>query len=176
MAERNAPRVAWIGKSGVGKTTGLKTCVYSWLDEFGDVTRFLAWDHTIEWGESHENLHIYRSNEWELEEVCEIALELGDCTVVADEIDQAVNVHEGLKKGSAIHAIVNYGRHHRVGLIWAARRCPEVPRGLTANTGHLFVYRTDEPTDLEWLKKKAGSAVADRAAQLEPGDWFYHRC
>lgn len=172
---RSAPRVGFIGKSGVGKTTGLKTCIYSWLDEVPNV-RFLAWDHTVEWGEPHENLHVFRSHEWELEEVCEIALELGDCTVCADEIDSAVNVREGLKKGTAIHAVINYGRHHRVGLAWCARRANDVPRALTANTNHLFVFQTDEPTDLEWLKKKAGIAVAERASLLTPGDWFYQKC
>jgi ABC-type phosphonate transport system ATPase subunit len=173
---RLAPRVGVIGKSGVGKTTLLKTIVLDWLREVPNV-RFLAWDHTLEWETGlHPNLHVFRSEEFELSEVCEAALDFAPCTVVADELDAAANVFERLKKGMPLHTVTNYGRHRNVGLLWAVRRCMEIPRGITANTNHLFILQTDEPTDLDWLKKKAGQAVADRASELQPGDWFYKRC
>lgn len=169
---RRAPRVGVIGSSGSGKTTLMKSIVYSWLDEVPNA-RFLVWDPTIEWGERHENLHVFPSHKFTLAEVCSIALELEDCTVVADEIDQECDSKAGLLRGDPIHTIVNYGRHHNVGLLWGARRAADVPRGLTANTGKLFVLLTSEPSDIEWLDKKTGrDGTASRAQDLEPGEWF----
>lgn len=160
--------------SGQGKTTLTKTIAIEWLLEVPNV-KFLAWDHTIEWGFSHPNLHVFPSSEYALEEVCEIALELGDCNVIADEIDQEVSVHEGLVRDTPLHSIVNYGRHYNVGLLWCARRCPDVPRGLTANTNHWFVLHTDEPSDQKYIKGKLGPQAVKDSLALAPGHWFYRK-
>lgn len=173
---RLAPRVGVIGKSGVGKTTLLKTIVLKWLSEVPNV-RFLAWDHTLEWQKGmHPNLHVFRSSDFELSEVCEAALEFAPCTVVSDEIDAAASCFEKLKRGTPLHSVTNYGRHCDTGLLWAVRRCPEIPRGITANTNHLFILQTDEPCDLEWLQKKTDKETAEKARHLQPGDWFYRKC
>lgn len=154
----------------------MKTIVYDWLDATDDV-RFLVWDHTIEWGERHANLEVFPSHEWSLEEVIEVALELGDCNVVGDEVDVECDSKQGLLRGSPIHTIANYGRHHNVGFLWGCRRANDIPRGLTANTNHLFLLQTDEPGDLDWIERRTRSKeVRNRAASLSPGDWFYVRC
>lgn len=150
----------------------MKVIVYSWLDEVPNV-RFLVWDHTLEWGEPHANLHVFPSSEYTLEEVCAIALELGDCVVVADEIDQETDSKAGLKRGTSIHTVINYGRHHNVALLWGCRRTADIPRALTANTNKLFVLLTHEPGDLDWLEAKTGDEhVVERAASQAQGDWF----
>lgn len=161
-----------IGSSGSGKTTLMKALVYSWLDEVPNV-RFLVWDHTIEWGEKHPNLHVFPSVDFTLEDVCAVGLELGDCVVVADEIDLETSSKAGLQRGSAIHSVFNYGRHHNVATVWGCRRTLDIPRGLTANTNQLFVLLTHEPSDLDWLRlKTADEDLVRRAASLPQGEWI----
>jgi hypothetical protein len=150
----------------------MKAIIYAWLEEVPDF-RALVWDHTIEWGEPHERLHVFSSIDYTLEEVCAIALELGDCTVVADEIDLETSSKAGLLRGTAIHSVFNYGRHHNVATLWGCRRCADIPRGLTANTNKLFVLLTHEPGDLDWLEDKTGDAeLVAHASSLEVGEWL----
>lgn len=161
-----------IGSSGSGKTTLIKDIVYSWLDEVPNV-RFVVWDYSMEWGEPHPNLHRLDAREVTLEDAAGIALELGDCTLVADELDAECDSSRRLQRGENVHAIVNYGRHANVGLLWGVRSCMDIPRGLTRNTNVLFVLLTHEPSDLDWLDKKTGrDGTAARAQQLQPGEWF----
>lgn len=170
---RRAPRVGFVGKSGSGKTTALQSCVRGWAKSHPGNITFLVWDHTGEWARegpfSLPEIIVFPSHSHTLEEVCALALETGACTVVADEIDHEVNSHSGLVRGTAIHSVVNYGRHHDVALIWAARRLYDVPRGVTANTGTFFLFSTTEPRDIALLSNLVGSGVAETVKRLPPG-------
>ena len=159
---RRAPVVGWIGRRGSGKTDSLRSCVWAWLREFPRQVRFLIWDHTDEWGfvEGNPDAFVFSSRTTTLEEVCQMAIELEDVTVVADEVDHEVDSHSGLIRGSALHTVVNYGRHHGVGMAWACRRLAMTPHGILAASSCLFLFNQHDPHDLRITRRHVGEALA----------------
>lgn len=75
--------------------------------------------------------------------------ELGDCTLLCEEVDTLCSpswIDEHLKK------IVSYGRHRNISLVAVSRRLPEVSRLLSSQANCIITFRQAEGIDLSALK------------------------
>jgi DNA helicase HerA-like ATPase len=66
-----------------------------------------------------------------------------------------------------IAALVRYGRHRELDLVFVARRPAELHRDLTANADCLVTFQTQEPRDLDYLRVYYGDE-AYSLARLPP--------
>lgn len=84
-------------------------------------------------------------------------------TIVVDE----VNLY--CRAGSApveLLELMRIGRHASVDFLFSARRPSEISRDLTAQADVLRIFRTLEPIDLDWFKKRCGKRFADTLTVL----------
>jgi len=81
-----------------------------------------------------------------------------------DEIDKCCSptyIPEGLNE------ICQYGRHHGVNLMVAARRPGMVNRNLTSQADHIICFNIREPRDLKYIQDYAGPEIAEKLPTLE---------
>lgn len=160
-----------LGRKGSGKTT-LQHAVVRRATDRSQNTRFIVWDPVYEW-RSRRNVEVYQPHNTQFDDVAKRALEVGDVTLVVDEIDFQVPNHAGgLVPGSHIYQIVHCGRHYRTALFGAARRTARIHRDLTALSDVIFLFRHTEPRDLAYLAELFGSGVALAARHLQPRQFF----
>lgn len=84
------------------------------------------------------------------------------CTVVMDEIDQ-VSDRRTLPQ---VESLLRHGRNWGISFIGTGRRPAEVSRNITANLTDLWVFRFQEPRDLQYLKDFAGVQAAEACQRL----------
>jgi hypothetical protein len=155
------------GRKGCGKSTLLRVLVRYHLETHPDV-RFVVWDRTAEWV-SQDRVEVLPANECEGEEAAEYALSRSPCTLVMDEVDLVAPNHlGGLKAGTAMHAIVHYGRHEQVAMLCAARRSANVHIDVRALADVIFFFRHIEPNDLGWIGDVCGVSWAEAVRRLPP--------
>jgi hypothetical protein len=62
------------------------------------------------------------------------------------------------------------GRHEYIDIIWVSQRFSMIHHDLTANTNELYLYRLNEPADLDVVEKRCGREIRDRVANLRAAD------
>lgn len=161
-----ANTVLIAGRKRSGKSTLLRTLVNYTLDVHPD-RRFVVWDRTVEWVK-RDRVIVLPANECSGEEAAQYALDLSDCTLVLDEVDLVAPAPAGLRSGSALHAIVHYGRHENVGLLCAARRSANVHIDVRALADVIYFFHHSEPNDLDWISRLGGDELAERVRAIPP--------
>ncbi len=154
------------GRKRSGKSTLLRTLVNYHLDRHDDV-RFVVWDRTVEWV-PRDRVTVLPANQFTGEQAARYALDNAPCTLVVDEIDLIAPSPAGLKAGSALHAIVHYGRHENVALLCAARRSANVHIDIRALADTIFFFRHTEPADLDWIDRLCGQEWAENVRSIPP--------
>jgi hypothetical protein len=91
------------------------------------------------------------SDDDEVAAALEYAWELGDLTVLAEEVDTICSPYQ---IDEALEKMVKYGRHRNIQLVAVSRRPAEVNRLLSAMAGEIISFRQTEAVDLEYLKKR----------------------
>jgi hypothetical protein len=94
-----------------------------------------------------------------------VAWAAGDCCIVWDEAD--LFMRHGTMPDAA-YQLWNVGRHHRVRIFACSRRPARVSRDVTANLSRACVFRTQEPTDIDFLGEFMERSAADAVKQLQP--------
>jgi len=74
-------------------------------------------------------------------------------TFAIDEVNAFSN-HESLEK------LIDYSRHHEINLIANTRRYTDCPRKLTSE-GKIYIFKTTEPRDKEYIYQTIGSRDVD---------------
>lgn len=88
-------------------------------------------------------------------------------TLVLDEADAF-----SLDQAPLFDWLVRYGRNRNVDLLTGCRRPAEISRNITAGANRLYMFRTQEPRDIEYFRQVFG----DRAFELmevEPYSGLY---
>lgn len=89
-----------------------------------------------------------------IEDAALLALEVEDCTLVIDEADLKLGpVTIGPKFSMLIHT----SRHYGIGVIATARRAAGLPMILRSQATAIYVFRTVEPRDRQYLMERTGS-------------------
>lgn len=78
-------------------------------------------------------------------------------TLVLDEADGF-----SLDAAPCFDWLVRYGRNRNVDLLTGCRRPAEISRNITAGANRLYLFRTQEPRDIEYFR----SLIGDRAYEL----------
>jgi DNA helicase HerA-like ATPase len=94
------------------------------------------------------------SDDDEVSAALDYAWELGDVTVLAEEVDTICSPYQ---IDEALEKIIKYGRHKNIRVVAVSRRPAEVNRLLSAMAGEIISFRQTEAVDLEYLKKRGFS-------------------
>lgn len=79
-------------------------------------------------------------------------------TLVLDEVDMFT-----YSKGSCLDQLVRYGRNKGIHLLTGCRRPAELSRNFTAGANKIYIFRTQEPRDIDYFK---AGLLGDRAESL----------
>jgi hypothetical protein len=85
-----------------------------------------------------------------LEAVMQMCFDVGDCTLVIDEVDMFCNPY-GIPP--TFKRLLSRGRHDRLNLIWTARRPQEVHKLLLSQTDEFFLFQMHHPDDVDYFRK-----------------------
>jgi len=91
------------------------------------------------------------------------------CTLVVEEMGLYTNTQQ---TPAGLNAIIQYGAHAGVNLIWTARNPAEVSRRLTSETNMYVLFALHEPRWVEALGERLTDDIAQRVTQLEPGHYL----
>lgn len=175
-----------LGKSGSGKT-------YKAIQLINERPRVLIFDtlgHDYVEGVVFDNLQqlkrfwvrCYRSNfrliyrpyneVEEFDEIARLAYECGDLTLVCEELDIYARPN-AICRG--LRDIIKRGRHRDIRFIGTSQRPFGIDRIITALATDVFVFRTEEPRDLEYLAERFGSGIEKKIVALEDYQWVLAR-
>ncbi len=96
------------------------------------------------------------------ERVIDLALEVGDCTVIVDEAHIWANKkYNTSDPNSALARLARRGRHHRVYCIWATQRPYDVNNLLRGLTDTWFLFRLSAPESRNWAVQQFDSRTSN---------------
>jgi hypothetical protein len=124
-----------------------------------------------QWARDPRPLHLSIFRDVDTETVARLALSVGDVTLVLDEMDEGFRDKRYASPDSALRRIIHYGRHHRVCLLGAFRRTPNVSEDLVSQCDRAFLFHTPSscPHDLITIRQRFGEGVADAVQRLDFG-------
>jgi energy-coupling factor transporter ATP-binding protein EcfA2 len=73
---------------------------------------------------------------------------------------------------ASLDRIVRLGRHRNIDLMWTSQRIAEVSKRLTSATDRFYLFRHNEPRDIEALEDRCGAVAAGRVAALGLHDFI----
>jgi DNA helicase HerA-like ATPase len=88
----------------------------------------------------------------------------GEVMVLLEEADQ---IAAPGRESKIFKRLVSQGRHIGLAIVAVSRRPAEVSRFLTANADELYIFRTQEPRELEYLRAFIGTEAAAAVQQLQ---------
>lgn len=168
-----------IGKRGSGKSYLVKKMI-------SQVDRLFVWDLMSEYDQGvvfgPENMReliyfwqnfyrrqfriVYRpiNPQKEIVRMAELIYELGDLTFVVEEIDAIAGTYSMPEQ---ISAIIQRGRHKNIQLVGVTPAPFGINRDLTRQAKEVYVFSTNEPKDIEYLRGLLGSEIESKIAALE---------
>lgn len=96
--------------------------------------------------------------------VCNLALEVGNCTLIVDELDLLCSPHSW--KSEAAQHVVRRGRHHRVGFIGTGQRFSNCHNDIIALAEKIVCFDTQHPGDVDRIEKTLGPEYSEAMETL----------
>lgn len=174
-----------IGKRGSGKSVLTKylirndrrLVVYDIMSEYVDGVTF---DDTERPELMEFWRHIYRqgfriiyrplSPKVEIEWLALAVFALGDLTFVIEEIDSICTPFD---IPPPMQAIIQRGRHKNIELIGVTPAPFGIHRDLTRQAKDIFIFRTSEPRDIQYLRQLLGERIEAKLAALEQYEFVH---
>lgn len=169
-----------IGKKGSGKSALLRKLVWRVLQEhqrprplvfFHDPQaqiRGTVFTSTTAWRSSPAipALSVFRGVE--VEDLAQLARDVGDVTLVLDELDLVSNDKKW--QAPTVKQLVHYGRHFRVNLFGGFRRSQNVPEDILSQADFVFLFQHEKRAiyDVRAVAARFGDACAAAVVALEP--------
>ncbi|RKY11470.1 MAG: hypothetical protein DRP65_04205 [Planctomycetota bacterium] len=102
---------------------------------------------------------IYRPTkpENEIAYISEMVWLCGDICFLVEEIDNYCTSHR--LADSNLSNIIQRGRHKHITLIGVTQRPFGIPRILTSQAKEIYIFRTNEPRDIDYLKSLLGTEI-----------------
>ncbi len=174
-----------IGKRGSGKSELAKflirnadrLVVYDIMSEY---TEGVTFDDTqlcelgVFWGAvyAREFRIVYRplNPRDEIDWLAQAVFALGDLTFVVEEIDSICTPFD---MPLAMQAIIQRGRHRNVELIGVTPAPFGIHRDLTRQAKDIFVFKTTEPRDVQYLQRLLGEKIEHKLIALEQYEFIH---
>lgn len=106
----------------------------------------------------------------EFEEVCELVYKCGDLYFVAEELDLFAAPQ---KLSTQFRQIVTRGRHEDIHFIGVTQRPFGIDRIFTAMASEVYVFKTDEPRDRQYLSERLGSEIVGKLDGLQEYEYVH---
>jgi len=172
-----------IGKTGSGKSIKalnlVKDCtrvlIFDTLGHdysdgvcFYDMNTLKAWWRTV-----HDKSFriIYRPLDEiaEFEEICKLCWACRDMSVLIEEMD--IFCQYGRTPFSFIQ-LLKRGRHRDIHLVGVTQRPVGVDKNVTAMATEIYVFETNEPRDLDYLKERLSAEAVEQIKTLQAYQWL----
>lgn len=106
----------------------------------------------------------------EIEFLAQLIYALGSCTFVVEEIDCFCTPYQ---ISDNFAGIVQRGRHRDITLIGVTQRPFGINRLLTSQAKEIYIFRTNEPRDREYLRNLLGQVIEEKLDQLQQYQYVY---
>jgi len=106
----------------------------------------------------------------EINWIAEAVFALGDLTFVVEEID---SIYTPFDIPLPMQAIIQRGRHKNVEMIGVTPAPFGIHRDLTRQAKDIFIFRTTEPRDVQYLQRLLGSRIEHKLAALEQYEFIH---
>lgn len=179
MSEGEKKVILVMGKRGSGKTYLVNNLI-------ADERRLVIWDRMSEYSagivfEAEEKVKfqeffyaVYRKSfrivyrplhpMQEIGWISELVYVLGDVCFVVEEIDSICTPY---KLDEIFEGIINRGRHKNITLIGVTHAPFGIHRDLTRQAKEVYVFNTNEPRDLAYLRDLLGSDMEKKVSLLD---------
>lgn len=118
------------------------------------------------WRIAYQNDHI----EDDFDSLCVAAYELGDLLFVVEEADLFCSP---TYISSEFYRLIVYGRHRKSAVLTVSRVPADVHRTITRQAWEIYCFTTQEPNDLDYLRRYVGADFAEGVQQLAPHQHRY---
>ena len=118
------------------------------------------------WSWAHERCQrwrlVYRPadkfNADEFDGICRLVYLCGNCTFIAEEIATylSTRIFQSVGKYQGIKNLLTAGRTRGVTCYWVNQRCFGIPREVTSEARDAYLFRLQEPADLEYVQDRFG--------------------
>jgi len=167
-----------IGKRGSGKSYLASKLIEAErrllvFDTLGEYVNGVVFD--AEYAERFKEFwkHCYRGNfrliyrplkpDSEIDDIAELVFLLGNMTFLVEEVDCYCTSYQ---ISDAFAHIIQRGRHKDITLIGVTQRPYGIHRLLTSQAKELYVFSTNEPRDIDYLKTLLGAEVEEKLKSL----------
>ncbi len=100
----------------------------------------------------------------ELGIICDLAFLCGDMWLVVEELAMSCKPNN---TPAEIGQIFLRGRHRDIHFVGVSQRPHGIDRDITAMATTAYIFKTEEPRDVDYLKERFGIEVAEKLANLE---------
>lgn len=102
--------------------------------------------------------------------ICDLVWKCMDLTFVAEEIDLFCKPN---LTADEIRTILKRGRHRDIRFIGVTQRPYGIDRAVTAMGTEFFIFKTDEPRDIDYLADRLGSDIREQLKLLEQYQYIH---
>jgi hypothetical protein len=94
----------------------------------------------------------------EFDMICRLVYLCGNCTFVAEEIATylSTRIFQSVGKYQGVKNLLTAGRTRGVTCYWVNQRCFGIPREVTSEARDAYLFRLQEPADLEYVQDRFG--------------------
>ncbi len=158
-----------FGKRGTGKSflaeklieEEERLLVFDTLSEYTTGVVFEDYDKLTEFWKliyRHPYRLIYRplNPDQEIEKIADLVYTIGDICFVVEEIDCYCTAYQ---IGESMAHVIQRGRHKNITLIGITQRPFGINRLLTSQAKEIYIFKTNEPRDREYLRILIGQEI-----------------
>jgi len=136
---------------------------------FEDYEKFAAW-----WRRIYQRPYrlIYRplKPDEEIEQIADLVYTIGNITFLVEEIDCYCGSHQ---ISESFAHVIQRGRHKDITLIGVTQRPYGINRLLTSQAKEIYIFRTNEPRDRDYLRTLLGQEIEPMLDRLEQYQYLH---
>jgi hypothetical protein len=135
------------------------------------------WDflHFWDWSKARCNRFrlVYRPADkfdaGEFDAICRLVYACGDCTFIAEEIASYLSsrIFQTVGKYQGVKNLLTAGRTRGVHCWWVTQRCFGIPREVTSESRDAYLFKLQEPADLDYVQERFGLEARLKMEQLQ---------
>jgi hypothetical protein len=106
----------------------------------------------------------------EFDRLCRLVYACGDCVLVAEEIASYLSsrIFQSVGRYQGIKNLLTAGRTRGVTCYWLTQRCFGIPREVTSEARDAYLFRLQEPADLDYVQDRFGLEARLKVEKLGP--------
>lgn len=105
----------------------------------------------------------------EFERLCRLVYAVGNCVFVAEEIASYLSsrIFGSVGRYQGIKNLLTAGRTRGVTCYWVTQRCFGIPREVTSEARDAYLFKLQEPADLDYVQERFGVECRLKLGQLQ---------